>query len=213
MQMPTRDKRIVGHNWKVLMSIFEEEFPEVRFCYKHDPPGWFEDGTSWMVRLVGLIFGLLGYFSVSLKEWYFYNSTSYLGNWIVLSPKHDLETKDYATFKVLLHELRHCFQKRDKPLWSMRYLVAPFPVIWTFRSGEEFEAYSDSIWCDFHIIGRDPEVKYYAKMFVDYRYGWMGGFTDKAYNDWVIKFIVVTEQIKTKKHVLPSEHYKKFLAL
>lgn len=169
--------KIDRQNWETLIDIYKSEFPDVKFAHKYDPP------EDIRVRLVYLFVRLVSFFKPDFFEWFNNRSVTVIGNWILFPSSHDWtqEEPDYKTFKALVHELRHLYQRRDNRFWELRYIVWPLPVLITDRAKWEMEAYSDSMWCDLFFLGYlQTPITTRAKTFVSVDYFWMSGFTNNA---------------------------------
>jgi len=190
--------RVQDKHWDKLMSVYKKDFPKVTFAYKSDK------NLPFKATLVGWIFSFLGKFSKTLYEWYFLKSVTVIGDRVLFPPGHNWSASpyDYKTFSVLVHELRHLYQRRDDRLWEMKYLFWPAPIFYTKRADYEFEAYSDTMWCDYTFnlgITRNV-IRRHAEKFTDYRYAWMSGASEAALIEVESKFEVVAEDIKTGRY-------------
>jgi len=187
------------------MKIYQDEFPDVKFAYKHDPPkGVRVFFVLWFVKLVG-------FFDSAYSVWFHTRVVTVVGDWILFPPSHDWtqEDPDYSTFKILVHELRHLRQRRDNRFWELRYLLFPLPAIWTERGYRwEFEAYSDSMWCDMFFVGfLLVPITTRANSFTSKDYIWMSGFTKSATDRVRANLVNVLELIKTGNYSAPSSEF------
>ncbi len=171
-------RKIDRQNWDILMDIYKTDFPEVKFAYKHDPP------DNLKIKAVFLFVRIVSFFNADFMDWYLRRSVTVIDNWILFPASHDWtqEHPDYRTFKVLVHELRHLYQRRENALWELRYVLFPLPIIITERGYRwELEAYGDSMWCDMFFVGYlQVPLSQRASSFVSVDYFWMSGFTEKA---------------------------------
>lgn len=192
------------------MRIYAEEFPEIKFGYKHDPP------EETKVYLIMLLVRFVGLFSSDFYDWFMNRTVTVIGNWVLFPPSHDWKQAfpEYRTFKVLVHELRHLRQRRDNRLWSLRYAIFPLPVLWTERGYKwELEAYGDSMWCDMFFLGfLLVPITTRAKSFTSMDYFWMWGCTTSATRRTQRALQNTLEQIKSGNYIPPSDKFVSPLA-
>lgn len=182
--------KVKEEHWSKLMEVYKRDFPEVRFVYKTD------GDLPLKATLVTMLFKFLGLFSNRIRDWYFFDSVTVVDNVVMFPPSHSWEGRDIQvkTFIVLVHELRHLYQRLYIDKWEVKYLFLPLPIFITYRSDYEAEAYGDSLWAR-SLYGLDigpSAVNHYVGMFTDYRYFWMSWNPD----DVRVKLTKASEDIK-----------------
>lgn len=80
-------------------------------------------------------------------------------------------------FAILLHEVVHVFQRRATRWYALKYLLLPFPVLWTYRGRFERVAYHQQLRV-YYLVGigqekMDAYLRLVDPQFWGPAYGWM----------------------------------------